>query len=141
MTTPSVDLLKSLESKLKTANIRSPYLRATIGRSRNRIDFKSLELLNDERNFVEEFWQQLINNEQQGAVDITLRISSKSAANKNAEERFQKDVLITRLKNIHFDQEEDFLEHGTRSFGFGYPLLAIRSKQDKKRTILAPLFI
>lgn len=141
MTTPSIDLLKSLESKLKTANIRSPYLRANIGRSRNRIDFKSLELLNDDKNLVQTFWEQLINAEQQGAVDLTLQISSKTAAEKNAEERFKKDVLITRLKNIHFDQEEDFLEHGTRSFGFGYPMLAIRSKLDKKRMILAPLFI
>lgn len=141
MTIPSVDLLRSLESKLKTANIRSAYLRATIGRSRNRIDLKSFELLNEEHDLVQTFWQQLTNADQQGSVDITLRISSKSAAEKNAEERFKKDVLITRLKNIHFDQEEDFLEHGTRSFGFGYPLLAIHSKQDKKRTILAPLFI
>ena len=141
MITPSIDLLKSLESKLKTANIRSPYLRATIGRSRNRIDFLSLQLLNDDRDFVQTFWEQIVNAEQQGSVDLTLRISSKSAAEKNAEERFKKDVLITRLKNIHFDQEEDFLEHGTRSFGFGYPLLAIRSKLDKKRTLLAPLFI
>lgn len=141
MTTPSIDLLKSLESKLKTANIRSPYLRATIGRSRNRIDLKSLELLNDDRDNIQTFWGQIVNAEQHGSVDLTLRISSKSAAEKKAEERFKKDVLITRLKNIHFDQEEDFLEHGTRSFGFGYPMLAIRSKQDKKRTILAPLFI
>lgn len=141
MTIPSLDLLKSLESKLKTANIRSPYLRATIGRSRNRIDAKSLELLSDEGNILDRFYNQLTNGEQQGVVDVTLKISSKSAADKSAEQRFQKDVLITRLKNIHFDQEEDFLEHGTRSFGFGYPLLAIRSEHDKKRTILAPLFI
>jgi hypothetical protein len=108
MTTPSIDLLKSLESKLKTANIRSPYLRANIGRSRNRIDFKSLELLNDDKNLVQTFWEQLINAEQQGAVDLTLQISSKTAAEKNAEERFKKDVLITRLKNIHFDKGVDY---------------------------------
>lgn len=141
MNTPSIDLLKSLESKLKTANIRSPYLRATIGRSRNRIDFSNINLLSEDATLTETFWQQLTDTEKQGQVDITLRISSQSAAKKNAEERFQKDVLMTRLKNIHFDQEEDFIEHGTRSFGLGYPLLAIKSKQDKKRTVLAPLFI
>jgi hypothetical protein len=42
---PSKDLLKSLESKLKTANIRSPYLNAVVGRSRNRVDMKDLDLL------------------------------------------------------------------------------------------------
>jgi len=141
MITPSLDLLKSLESKLKTANIRSPYLRATIGRSRNRIDLKSFDLLNDGGNLIQSFFNQLLNAEQKGLVDLTLRISSQSAADKNAEERFKKDVLITRLKNVHFDQEEDFLEHGTRSFGFGYPLMALRSKLDKNRTLLAPLFI
>lgn len=141
MNKPSDDLLRILESKLKTANIRSTYLRATIGRSRNRVDLKSFELFNDEGDLIQDFWQQLVKADQHGVVDITLRISSQTAAEKSAEERFKKDVLITRIKNIHFDQEEDFLEHGTRSFGFGYPLLAIHSKQDKKRTILAPLFI
>lgn len=142
MSAPSVDLLRSLESKLRSANIRSPYLRATIGRSRNRLDFHDLVLLNTEKEqLVETFLKQLTDGEKRGELDTTLRITSQAAADKSEEERFKMDVLITRLKNIHFDQEEDFLEHGTRSFGFGYPLLALKSRQDKNRTILAPLFI
>lgn len=142
MNAPSVDLLKSLENKLRSANIRSPYLRAVIGRSRNRLDYKDLSLLNTaETDFVKDFYEQLVNGEKRGEVDVTLRITSEAAAEKNEEERFKMDVLITRLKNIHFDQEEDFLEHGTRSFGFGFPLIALKSRQDKNRTLLAPLFV
>lgn len=142
MNAPSVDLLKSLENKLRSANIRSPYLRAVIGRSRNRLDYKDLALLNTaELDLVKSFSDQLLDGEKRGEVDLTLRITSESAAEKTEEERFKMDVLITRLKNIHFDQEEDFLEHGTRSFGFGFPLIALKSRQDKNRTLLAPLFV
>lgn len=141
MSKPSLDLLHSLEAKLKAANIRSPYLRATIGRSRNRIDLQQLDLLSSFDSRSKEFIAQLTNGEQSGEVAITLRIDADNVTDKNEEERVQMDTLMKRLKNIHFDQEEDFLEHGTRSFGFGYPMLAITSKKDKNRVILAPLFI
>lgn len=141
MSKPSLDLLNSLEAKLKAANIRSPYLRATIGRSRNRLDLESINLLSVAEPLSTQFLEQLTNGESNGEVSITLRISSDNVTDKNEEERVQMDSLMKRLKNIHFDQEEDFLEHGTRSFGFGYPLLAITSNKDKNRVILAPLFI
>jgi very-short-patch-repair endonuclease len=142
MQKPSSDLLQSLESKLKSANIRSPYLRATIGRSRNRVDFESLNLLADpDESFVTTFLGQLMNAEKGGEIELTLQVRSKNAAQKTEEQRFQMDVLMKRLQSIHFDQEEDFVEHGTRSFGFGYPLIALRSKQDRNRVLLAPLII
>lgn len=143
MNKPSVDLLQSLENKLKSANIRSPYLRATVGRSRNRVDAKAIDLLTEEgeNRLTTALLNDLQNAEKGGAFKTSLKIVSANAAKKTEEERFQMDTLITRLKNIHFDQEEDFLEHGTRSFGFGYPLISLRSKQDKNRVLLAPLFI
>ncbi len=143
MNKPSTDLLQSLENKLKSANIRSPYLRATIGRSRNRADFKEIDLLSEseEELLTTSFLEQLKNGENGGELSMTLSITSACAAGKTEEERFRMDTLLKRLKAIHFDQEEDFLEHGTRSFGFGYPILALKSKQDRNRVILAPLFI
>ena len=141
MSKPSIDLLNSLEAKLKSANIRSPYLRATVGRSRNRIDLQSLDLLSSDGPLTALFLSQLTNGETNGEVNMDLRINTTNITDKNEEERVQMDTLMKRLKNIHFDQEEDFIEHGTRSFGFGYPLLAITSNKDKNRVILAPLFI
>ena len=140
---PSKDLLRSLENKLKSANVRSPYLTATIGRSRNRIDLQHIDLLSkkDEELISKQLLNQLKNTEEGGKLSFDLQISSSNVADKTEEERFKMDVLLKRLQNIHFDQEEDFLEHGTKSFGFGFPLLAMKSKQDKNRTILAPLFI
>jgi len=141
MQRPSADLLLSLESKLKSANIRSPYLRATIGRSRGRVDLHSLNLLSPEKPFAQHFIDELCNGDQNGKVEVDIKVTPSVAAGKTDEERFQMDVLMQRFQHIHFDQEEDFLEHGTRSFGFGYPMLALRSKQDKKKVILAPVFI
>ena len=37
--------------------------------------------------------------------------------------------------------EDDFLEHGIKTFGFGYPILVARSKKDLTKIIKAPLFI
>jgi very-short-patch-repair endonuclease len=141
MQRPSADLLLSLESKLKSANIRSPYLRATIGRSRGRIDLHSINLLSTDQNLAHAFLNQLRNGDNNGKLEAEIKITPAVASGKTDEERFQMDVLMQRFQHIHFDQEEDFLEHGTRSFGFGYPLLALRSKQDRKKVILAPVFI
>ncbi|MFN4122741.1 MAG: AAA domain-containing protein [Flavobacteriales bacterium] len=141
MQKPSADLLLNLESKLKSANIRSPYLRATIGRSRGRVDLHSLNLLTETKDFAQIFLNKLTEEDQSGVLELEVRIQSAWASKCSEEERFQMDVLMQRMHHIHFDQEEDFLEHGTRSFGFGYPLIALRSKQDRKKVILAPLFI
>lgn len=141
MQKPSADLLLSLEGKLKSANIRSPYLRATIGRSRGRVDLASFNMLTETKDFAQTFLHQLTAEDKAGVFELEVKINPGVAAKSTDEERFQMDVLMQRIHHIHFDQEEDFLEHGTRSFGFGYPLIALRSKQDRKKVILAPLFI
>lgn len=140
----SIDLLKSLENKLKSANIRSPYLRSTVGRSRNRLDINDFNIFsdeNDENNLSKQLLFDLQNESTGGKVNITIKVDAKNISNKDESERLKMDTVLTRLKNIHFDQQEDFIEHGTRSFGFGYPLLAFKSSKDKNRTLLSPLFI
>jgi len=139
---PSVSLLKNLENKLKQANIRSPYLTAYIGRSRNRIDLKDLDVVAPKGHSIsQQLIDALCNTEKHGIFELDLSTASLQLSNTTAEERFQIDVLFKRLQSCYFDSIEDLAEHGTRSFGIGYPLLALKSKQDKTRTILAPLLI
>lgn len=139
---PSISLLQNLENKLKQANIRSPYLSAFIGRSRNRIDLKDLDLLSNEQTSVSQILiSSLMDIEKQGVFSLELSTASFPLAKSTTEERFQMDVLFKRLQSCYFDTEEDFAEHGTKSFGLGYPLLTLQSKQDKTRIIAAPVFI
>ena len=138
----STDLLHSLENKLKTANIRSPYLTATVGRSRNRLDLKHLDVLsNDPTPYSQSFLNLLLNDQNNQNLSFDVNLKNQRIANLSNEERFQIDTLFKRCRSILFDNNEDFAEHGTQSFGFGYPLIALRSQQDKTRVIIAPLFI
>lgn len=50
-------------------------------------------------------------------------------------------TLATQLNAIYNQKENDFLEHGTRTFGFGYPLVTRRSTARPNHVIKAPLFI
>lgn len=140
---PSKDLLRSLEAKLKTANIRSPYLNAAIGRSRNRVDLKDLDLLvnEGESSLASLFLSQLLDPQIASKLQLPLDTKGLNLSETSEDRRFRTDVLFKRFQSIHFDKNEDFLEHGTKSFGFGYPLIAFKSKQDKTRTLLAPLLI
>lgn len=140
---PSKDLLKSLESKLKTANIRSPYLNAVIGRSRNRVDLKDLDLLVNEGDpsLAALFLDQLLDPLTSSKLKLPIDVRGLNLSAILEDQRFRTDVLFKRFQSINFDKDEDFLEHGTKSFGFGYPLMAFKSKQDKTRTLLAPLLI
>jgi len=135
----SSDLLTALSNKLKTANVRSPYLNAIIGRARNRVDLTSLNLLGENRS--QEFLTDLLNPESGGAVSIRVDAASAPLKDATEEERFSADVLLKRMQALYFEQQSDFSEQGTHSFGFGYPLLAFTSRQDKTRLILAPLLI
>jgi very-short-patch-repair endonuclease len=140
----SKELLQILENKLKVANIRSPYLNAIVGRSRNRVDlldFDALGNVYEGEVFSKTFLRQLMQAETNGELQLLVDTSRTDFRQVLEEDRFRIDVLLKRLKALHFDKEEDWAEHGTRSFGFGYPLLAFRSKQDKKKVLIAPLII
>jgi hypothetical protein len=135
----SSDLLNALSNKLKTANVRSPYLNAIIGRARNRVDLCSLNLLGGDE--AKLFLDNLLNPETGGSVSLKIDAARVSLKDSSEEDRFALDVLLKRMQTLYFEQQSDFAEQGTHSFGFGYPLLAFTSRQDKTRLILAPLLI
>jgi len=139
-----------LSNKLKTGNLQSIHLNALPGRYITRLDLTKLDLLNgkdgdiqlfesDKENTSETF---LLNNllskpRFQFKIDFdNIPFSTLTAENKK-----KYDELARRLNAIYNQNEDNFLEHGIRTFGFGYPLLIKQSKTDPTKVIKAPLLI
>ena len=139
-----------LNNKLKTGNLQSIHLNALPSRFLTRLDLTKLDLLNGldgaEKLFdsskdkaSEDF---LLNNllskpKFQFKIHFDdIPFSTLSAAGKK-----KYDNLARRLNAIYNQNEDNFLEHGIRTFGFGYPLLVKQSKTDPSKVIKAPLLI
>jgi very-short-patch-repair endonuclease len=135
----STDLLSALCNKLKSANVRSPFLNSIVGRSRNKVDLHSLNLMLSDG--ASAFLEALLNPQTQGKVSVQIDASKIDLSKTNTETRFLIDVLLKRFQTLYFEQQSDFAEQGTHSFGFGYPVLAFTSQLDKTRIITAPLLI
>ena len=45
------------------------------------------------------------------------------------------------MNSLYIENEDNYKEHGIKTFGFGYPILIKPSKQDPSKIIKAPLFI
>jgi very-short-patch-repair endonuclease len=107
------------------------------------VDLKDLDLLvnKGDASLASSFVSNLLDPEKSAKLNVPLDVKGLKLSETTEDQRFKTDVLFKRFQSINFDKGEDFLEHGTKSFGFGYPLIAFKSKQDKTRTLLAPLLI
>ena len=45
------------------------------------------------------------------------------------------------MNSLNIENEDNYKEHGIKTFGFGFPILIKPSRQDPKKIIKAPLFI
>jgi len=133
---PSKQFIEFLEQKLKVGNIRSIHLNAVPGKSNKRLDISLLKHVNSD--LGEQFLTELLSNK-----NFDFRISSKGINLSRAKEEVLAliDLVFKRLENIYLENESDFLEHGVKTFGFGYPLLVKRSREDQTKVIVAPLVI
>jgi len=52
-----------------------------------------------------------------------------------------KRLLSKRLSSIYYENEDTFLEHGIKTFAFGYPSLIYRSQNDPAKIINAPILL
>ncbi|ANQ52509.1 DUF4011 domain-containing protein [Flammeovirga sp. MY04] len=132
----SKSLIKTLENKLKVGNLRSIHLNATVGRSRNRLDVKQLDVL--EEGLSNQFLQQLTSSQK---FSFNFGSSFQEIYLYDDEVAQQCSTLFKKLKNIHIDINNDIQNHGVNSFGFGYPMLVFRNPNNSKQLAYAPLFI
>jgi very-short-patch-repair endonuclease len=129
--------LKILKEKLSHGNKKSIHLNVLPERSATRIDLLDLNWIRKDSS--EKFMKSLLSKKQfklEFSLDEDLDINT-------LDEKTQKKLLVTirRLKSICKQNTDYNLEHGIQPFGFGFPIIYKRDRNDPKNIIKAPLLI
>jgi superfamily I DNA and/or RNA helicase len=127
--------LEKLLLKLKTGSSRSIHLNALPSRFA-RLDL--YELINIEQSLHLKFIQQLL---QKPTLKFQIQVDFKVIQKKSAEELKSAQQLVKTLDSIYYQQQDEFLEHGTKTFAFGFPLLIKRDPKQPTKILKAPLLI
>lgn len=148
----SIEFLKYLEQKLKTGSRSSIHLNVLPQNYAARLDIADLNILQKNKSgktvladpnditqeFTTKFIDLLLNK-----VSFNFKISLWDIKKKRLDTKNQNKVdnLCKRLDSICWQNIDNYLESGIKSFGFGFPLLIKRDKKNPERVIKAPLLI
>jgi superfamily I DNA and/or RNA helicase/very-short-patch-repair endonuclease len=139
-----------LNNKLKTGNLHTIHLNALPERYVTRLDLTSLDLINGKDGATEIFPSSsdrvsedflLQNLLSKPKFQYKISFDDVPFSSLSLEDKKLYDDLAKRLNAIYNQNEDNFLEHGIRTFGFGYPLLIKQSATDPSKIIKAPLLI
>lgn len=128
--------LKALRDKLKGGNTRSIHLNVLPGRFATRLDLANLNFIRP--GFAEKFLELLLTN---ACFDFKISFDGIDLNSIQSDEQKRLGLLSKRLNSLNIENEDNYKEHGIKTFGFGFPILIKPSKQDPKKIIKAPLFI
>ncbi len=128
--------LKALRDKLKGGNTRSIHLNVLPGRFATRLDLANLNYIRPD--FAEKFLDQLLTT---ACFDFKISFDGIDLNSIQSDEQKRLGLLSKRLNSLNIENEDNYKEHGIKTFGFGFPILIKPSKQDPKKIIKAPLFI
>ena len=128
--------LKALRDKLKGGNTRSIHLNVLPGKYATRLDFANLNHIKP--GLAEKFLNLLLSN---SCFEFNISFDEIDLNTASLEEQKRLGLLSKRLNSLNIENEDNFKEHGIKTFGFGFPILVKPSKQDPKKIIKAPLFI
>jgi hypothetical protein len=128
--------LKALRDKLKGGNTRSIHLNSLPGRYATRLDLANLNYIKP--SLAESFLKLLFSN---AYFEFKISFDDINLQSISNDEQKRLGLLSKRLNSLNIENEDNYKEHGIKTFGFGYPLLVKPSKQDPKKIIKAPLFI
>ncbi|HEY0272899.1 MAG TPA: AAA domain-containing protein, partial [Chitinophaga sp.] len=128
--------LKALRDKLKGGNSRSIHLNALPGKFATRLDLADLNVVKP--HLADAFLQQLFTT---AKFEFPIDFHDDPAHIRPADEQKKLHILARRLNAICIENDDNFKEQGIRTFGFGYPILVKRTRQDPDKVIKAPLFI
>ena len=133
----SANLIEELQNRLKVGNRRGVHLNAVPGRSRYKFDLSRLSHIDE--SLPNDFIEALLSK-----LPLKFKISWKDNVpdlNSLFEEDQTQLVRITKsLENLINQTSAIESEKGINTFGFGFPTLIRRDKQDNKLTV-APLLI
>lgn len=128
--------LQALQNKLKGGNARSIHLNALPGRLATRLDLKQLDLVENGLPF--RFLEAIFTK---SSFEFKVSFDSVDLNKVTPETQKRLGVISKRLNSMIIENEDYFKEHGTKTLGFGYPILIRRSAKDPNKIIKAPLFI
>ncbi|MHA1584230.1 MAG: AAA domain-containing protein [Promethearchaeota archaeon] len=128
--------IKTLLDKLKVGNTRSIHLNALPGRSATRLDLE--QLANVDQDIPSNFIETMLNNE---AFSFPISYDKVDLGEIEEDEKKKLVLISKRLNTLVIENIDNFLEFGLKNFGFGYPILIKRDKNDPTKIIKAPLFI
>lgn len=140
------EFLQRIKQKLQIGNTRSIHLNAYPGRLLLRLDAFELNILR--KGLPEEFIHLLFNQTSFSLKFIInpddLPIPNKKHNDKENivdEKKRKVGIISKRLTSMLYENEDNFLEHGIKTFGFGFPMLVYRTKSDSSKIIYAPIII
>src|ERR1700749_3804150 len=111
-----VDLtfLKALRDKLKGGNMRSIHLNVLPGRYATRLDIADLN--NIQPDLANKFLETLLTKSN---FNFPITFDGIDLNTISVEEQKRLGVLSKRLNSINIENEDNYKEHGIRTFGFG----------------------
>lgn len=127
--------LGKLLQKLKVGDSRTIHLNALPG-NYARLDL--YDLVNIEPSLHLKFVRLLLSKP---SFSFSITIDPGLADKKPKEEADIIRKMVRRLNLMSYQEQDEYLEHGTRTFGFGFPLLIKRDPSNPKKILKAPLFI
>lgn len=128
--------LKALRDKLKGGNTKSIHLNVLPGRFATRLDLANLNYIRPD--FAQKFLDVLLTN---SCFDFKISFDDIDLNSLQSDEQKRLGLLSKRLNSLNIENEDNYKEHGIKTFGFGFPILIKPSKQDPKKIIKAPLSI
>lgn len=128
--------LKALRDKLKGGNTKSIHLNVLPGRFASRLDLANLNYISPD--FAARFIEQLLTV---ASFEFKISFDGIDLNTIQSDEQKRLGLLSKRLNSLNIENEDNYKEHGIKTFGFGFPILIKPSKQDPNRIIKAPVFI
>jgi superfamily I DNA and/or RNA helicase/very-short-patch-repair endonuclease len=128
--------IKTLRQKLTVGNARSVHLNSLPGRYATRLDLSNLSSVKE--NLPDDFIKTLLSKPN---FNFEISLSHLDTSKLNEDDRIKVNLLAKRLNSLYYENNDNFLEFGIQTFGFGFPLLIRRDKQTNASIIAAPLLI
>ncbi len=125
---PPIEFLINLNKKLKTGNMRSIHLNALPGRYATRLDFEKLNLVKN--NLAEEFINTIF---QKSKFSFKISFDNINLNDLIDDEQNELNFITKKLNGMFYQNNDNYLEHGIKTFGFGYPLLFKRNRADNNK--------
>lgn len=128
-------LIEKLIQKLKSGDQKSIHLDALPGRYA-RLDMADLNIIQAE--LAQEFLKRIFSGQN---FSFNIKIDPSKYSLLQIEERKSVQKIIKKLNTLYYQEQDEYAEYGTLSFGWGFPLLLIKDPANPAKILKAPLLI